>query len=175
MNLTADELNLIRDTLGDEAVRMINDPGMPHGPRRSLSSLTIEELTSVHRGCGIGVAMAMTDMQRLLTKQASVMAEIRQRNESGAFGKVAPQRKRPAGRMGKPPYGYRHGEGGLEPEGAEQAVIATIREMRSGGATIQAIADALNERGIAPRQSERWSTNTVWCIVNRAKREAGAA
>jgi|DEB3_MinimDraft_2_1074329.scaffolds.fasta_scaffold01057_1 DNA invertase Pin-like site-specific DNA recombinase len=61
---------------------------------------------------------------------------------------------------GRKPYGHRDGEG----EG-----LALIQSMAKEGATLQAIADKLNERGIPTRQGKPWLRGSVFSILKVAK------
>lgn len=72
-------------------------------------------------------------------------------------------------RVGKVRFGYDLGADGvgLIENAAEQAAIALMAEMRQSGATLQAIAAELNERGIRPKQSATWDHSTVRKILKR--------
>lgn len=65
-------------------------------------------------------------------------------------------------RTGGVPYGSQLGPDGrtLEPNPAEQAVLARLRELRASGVTLQAITNQLNADGTPPRGS-RWHLTTV--------------
>lgn len=73
-------------------------------------------------------------------------------------------------RVGTVPYGFDLADDGitLTENLAEQAVIADIRSMRAGGTTLEAIADALTERGVLTKTGKsRWSYQAVGRIVKR--------
>ena len=73
-------------------------------------------------------------------------------------------------RVGTVPYGFDLADDGvtLTENPAEQAVIADIRSMRAGGMTLEAIADALTQRGVATTTGKsRWSYQAVGRIVKR--------
>jgi site-specific DNA recombinase len=61
-------------------------------------------------------------------------------------------------RVGTIPYGYQVGANSAHLEGnqQEQAVLATVRELRKSGYTTRQIADALNSQGFATRRSGAW-------------------
>ena len=74
-------------------------------------------------------------------------------------------------RIGTIPYGSDLSEDGttLVPNDAEQAVIRDIQTMRSQGATLGKIAQALTERGVPTKtgKSPRWTHQAVARILNR--------
>jgi DNA invertase Pin-like site-specific DNA recombinase len=70
---------------------------------------------------------------------------------------------------GAPPYGKRAVAGELVDDPAEQQVIARIRELHTGGASLRQIARTLNAEGLRPRRGRRWQDRTVARIVARLK------
>jgi DNA invertase Pin-like site-specific DNA recombinase len=72
-------------------------------------------------------------------------------------------------RVGGIPYGFELAPGGvaLVPCAAEQAVLSLIREMRSGGTTLMAIAAELNARGIHRRSGGSWDHGFVSRLLSR--------
>lgn len=79
-------------------------------------------------------------------------------------------------RFGGIPYGFDVAEDGkpLLPDQAAQAVIEDILAMRTSGATLQAIATALSDRGVPIKtgRSIRWSHHAPAQILSR-RRMAG--
>jgi DNA invertase Pin-like site-specific DNA recombinase len=73
-------------------------------------------------------------------------------------------------RTGGIPFGFELGADGvhLVECSAEQAVLATIREMRAGGMTLQAIAGDLNSRGITRRGNGQWDHGFISRLLSRA-------
>ena len=69
--------------------------------------------------------------------------------------------------QGRPPFGYRAEGGELVPDKAEQDALKVMRRMRDRGSSYREIASALTDKGISPRQSERWHPQTVARIVER--------
>lgn len=66
------------------------------------------------------------------------------------------------------PYGFeRSGDDLVEVQG-EVATIAEIRAARAAGKTFQAIADSLNNRGIATKTGKAWFPATVQQVITRA-------
>ena len=66
-------------------------------------------------------------------------------------------------RVGNIEFGYRLAADGLhlEPNPAEQAALAMIRQLRSGGLSFRAIAAALNRSGHRTRRSSLWRLESV--------------
>jgi len=69
---------------------------------------------------------------------------------------------------GAPPFGYRAEGGELVPDPDEQAVLARIRRLRDGGASLRVIADALNA-GAVPARRGRWHSQTVARALERRR------
>jgi len=65
------------------------------------------------------------------------------------------------------PFGYSEVEGRLVAVESEALVVAEIMKKRQAGATLQAIAEHLNGRGISGKQGGRWYASTVRCILQR--------
>jgi DNA invertase Pin-like site-specific DNA recombinase len=61
------------------------------------------------------------------------------------------------------PFGYRLASNGrtLEPEPLEQAIIATVGELREAGYSLQDIADELNRQGSRTRSGAYWKRQYV--------------
>ena len=66
---------------------------------------------------------------------------------------------------GRAPYGFQNVDGQLVEAPAEQAAIAIARELRAGGATLQAIADELAARGIMSRSGRPFAPSTINTMV----------
>ncbi|MCZ7649607.1 MAG: hypothetical protein M5U26_30825 [Planctomycetota bacterium] len=66
------------------------------------------------------------------------------------------------------PYGWRVADlatGRLEPEPAEQAMIAAARRWRKEGLSLRKIGDRLSEEGRLPRSGGRWHAETVKALL----------
>lgn len=71
---------------------------------------------------------------------------------------------------GQAPYGYRRDkEGGLTIYEPEATVIRRMSAMREAGATLQAIADALNTDGIKGSRGGRWYARGVAYVLDNPK------
>ena len=66
-----------------------------------------------------------------------------------------------------PPYGYqREGDKFVEYVGESQ-VIDLIQKKRTQGASIRAIAEELNGKGIKPKKAAQWNPSSVHKDLNR--------
>lgn len=63
-------------------------------------------------------------------------------------------------------YGFRVVDGELVEDEEEQAVPDPIRDMRPGGVTLRAVADALGVERNLPRLGGRWPPFTVARLLN---------
>ena len=73
-------------------------------------------------------------------------------------------------RVGTVPFGHDLADGGvaLVPNEMEQGIIREIRAMRSGGMTLQAIANSLTERRVPTKNGgARWGHTSVRSIIMR--------
>jgi site-specific DNA recombinase len=85
--------------------------------------------------------------------------------------KAGMARKREKGeRLGMVPYGKRLAANGVHllENPAEQAVIATVRELRASGLSYRAIAEALNRRGMMNRAGGRFLATQVVRMLDEA-------
>lgn len=69
--------------------------------------------------------------------------------------------------VGAPAYGFRVEGVGLAEVADELEAVCVMQELRAAGATLQAIADELNARGIATKRGGRWYPTTVKNILAR--------
>jgi len=78
MHLTDRDRRLIRDTLGEAALRLIQDPGLPTRPPQAgdLSSLTDDQLRRCLAACGVGMSTAMHDLRIIMAQATRIMEEI---------------------------------------------------------------------------------------------------
>jgi DNA invertase Pin-like site-specific DNA recombinase len=68
---------------------------------------------------------------------------------------------------GGPPYGQRAAGGQLIPDEDEQGVLARMRQLRDGGASLRQIAVQLNDEGIPARRGQ-WHAQTVSRALERS-------
>lgn len=72
---------------------------------------------------------------------------------------------------GSPRFGWRAVGGELVRDEVEQAVVERMVAMRSGGASLRAIAGALNAESIPSKRGGRWSPSSVSRVLDPAARE----
>jgi site-specific DNA recombinase len=72
-------------------------------------------------------------------------------------------------RVGNIEYGSRLAADGVhvEQEPGEQAALAAIRRLRSGGHSLRAVAGALNESGHRTRRGIQWQFESVVRAINQ--------
>lgn len=67
------------------------------------------------------------------------------------------------------PYGFEAIEGRLVQVAQEAAVVAEIQAARQQGATLQAIANSLNGRGIPTKTGKQWQPATIHLLLKRSQ------
>ena len=87
---------------------------------------------------------------------------------------LAAKRRRGERVSGAIPYGFTLGVDGrtLDPVDDEQHTLQTVRELRDGGCSFQAIADTLNKDGVRTRTGSVWRWQYVCNLVQRPGRSA---
>jgi DNA invertase Pin-like site-specific DNA recombinase len=82
---------------------------------------------------------------------------------------LAAKRRRGERISGAVPYGFRLAADGrmLESLEAEQQTLQLVRQLRADGRSFQAIADALNERGLRTRAGSSWRWQYARNLVQR--------
>lgn len=70
--------------------------------------------------------------------------------------------------VGSIPYGHKIEDGKLVASEVGATAIATILEWRAQGRTLQAIADELNDQGVASARGGKWFPGTVSNVCRRA-------
>lgn len=76
---------------------------------------------------------------------------------------------------GRPPYGFRAEGRELVPAPEEQRAIRRMFELRSGGATYEAIGDQLAREGLHPRSGANWRKTTIHRVMERMTIESVGA
>jgi DNA invertase Pin-like site-specific DNA recombinase len=142
---------------------------------------TIDCLTTVQTWDKAGVSLHLIDMGgasidtasamgRMFLTMAAGFAEM-ERNVTAERTTAALSRKRDRGqRTGAIPYGQALDEDGVHliAHAPEQAVIATVRELRASGLSYRAIAGELNRRGLVNRAGGRFHHTQVVRILDDA-------
>lgn len=105
---------------------------------------------------------------RLLLNLLTSVAQW-ERETIGERTKAALKQKRARGEKtgGNIPYGYQLEDGKLIPEPQEQAIISKMKRWREKGATFQAIADRLNDKGVATKLGRAWDRSKIFQILGK--------
>ena len=110
---------------------------------------------------------------KMVFRMLAVLAEFERDLVSERTTAALAHKRRIGERTGGIPYGYRLADDGVQlvAIGAEQAIIADIRAMRSAGKSYRAIADELTEGGVPTKKGRgRWSHQAVARIIRRNER-----
>jgi site-specific DNA recombinase len=107
---------------------------------------------------------------RILVRQ--ILGALAQYEKTLLKGRMAAGRKLKAARGGytggcRTKFGYTVVRREYEPLRAEQEIIARIRTERSGGATLQTIADGLNADGLTAKLGGTWRRWSVRRVVHQ--------
>ncbi len=188
----AELVDVVQD--GGESAKTLNRPGIQRVLKlvqerhvRAVIVAKLDRLTrSVKDLCELlelferrGVAL-ISVAESLDTGSASgrlvinIMAAVSQweREAIGERTRDALRHKRSQGeRTGNIPFGYRLAADGkhVEPDPPEQAVLAEIRLLRSGGATLRGIAATLNRQALTTRRGTAWRLEHVARICSRGR------
>jgi site-specific DNA recombinase len=104
---------------------------------------------------------------RMMFKMLAVLADF-ERDLVAERTKSALGHKKASGEVYSPtPFGFKAIDGKLEQVESEAAVVAEILTMRTQGATLNAIADSLNQRGIEGKRGGKWFPSTVRYLIQR--------
>ena len=186
----AELLDVIVD--GGESAKSLNRPGLQRlldlinaGKVESVIVAKLDRLTrSVKDLCGllellekrkvalVSVAESLDTGSAAGRLVITIMGAVSQweREAIGERTRDALRHKRGNGeRVGNIEYGYRLSQDGIhvEPDPAEQASLAAIRGLRSGGNSLRAVAGALNESGHRTRRGSEWRLESVVRAINQ--------
>ena len=105
---------------------------------------------------------------RMMFQMLAVLAEF-ERNLTAERTTSALQHKKATGQKytNITPYGFEAIEGRLVQVQAEAVVVAEIQAARTGGSTLQAIADSLNGRSIPTKTGKQWAPATIHLLMKR--------
>jgi DNA invertase Pin-like site-specific DNA recombinase len=106
---------------------------------------------------------------KMVFRMLAVLSEF-ERDTISERTQMALAHKKAKGEVyGKVPFGYREVEGRLEAVEAEANLVAQVMKQRAAGATLQAIADHLNNQGVLTKQGgAKWYPSSVKCLLVRA-------
>jgi DNA invertase Pin-like site-specific DNA recombinase len=139
---------------------------------RDLIGVAMIERSVIRKGARIvsaaGEGTEGTDAGAMMQRQIlDVFAEY-ERRLIGQRTKAALRAKRERGeRAGNLPFGYSLNPDGrtLEPNAAEQEVLAILGELRQAGYTLRAIAAELNRQGFTTRRGTAWRHQYVAALA----------
>ena len=177
---------------GGESAKNLNRPGLQQilsliqaGKVQAVIVAKLDRLTrSVKDLCGllelfekrnvalISVAESLDTSSAAGRLVITIMGAVSQweREAIGERTRDALHHKRNNGeRVGNIEFGYRLASDGrhVERDPTEQAILATIRELRARGGTLRAIAAALNRQGHRTRRGSEWRLESVVRVLRR--------
>ena len=106
---------------------------------------------------------------KMMFQMLSVLAEF-ERNLVAERTTNALQHKKRTGQKytNQTPYGFEAIEGRLVQVQQEAEIVAEIQASRTGGNTLQSIADSLNTRGIPTKTGKQWAPATIHLLLKRS-------
>lgn len=106
---------------------------------------------------------------KMMFQMLSVLAEF-ERNLVAERTTNALQHKKRTGQKytNQTPYGFEAIEGRLVEVKQEAKIVAEIQASRTGGNTLQFIADSLNTRGIPTKTGKQWAPATIHLLLKRS-------
>ena len=177
---------------GGESAKNLNRPGLQrlfslvHGGKvQAVIVAKLDRLTrSVKDLCGllelfekrnvalISVAESLDTSSAAGRLVITIMGAVSQweHEATGERTREALRHKRSNGeRVGNIEFGYRLASDGrsLERDPAEQAILVTIRELRSKGHSLRRVAAALNRQGHRTRRGSEWRLESVARVIRR--------
>jgi|DEB19_MinimDraft_2_1074335.scaffolds.fasta_scaffold04956_4 site-specific DNA recombinase len=106
---------------------------------------------------------------KMMFQMLAVLSEF-ERNLTAERTSTALQHKKATGHKytGQDPYGFSSIEGRLVQVRQEAEIVAEIQASRTGGNTLQFIADGLNGRGIPTKTGKLWAPATIHLLLKRS-------
>lgn len=126
--------------------------------KRGVALHSIEESLDTQSAIGVfffTMLAALAEMERKLIGERTRTALKQKRARGEKTG-------------GHIPYGYQLENGKLIADPQEQAIISKMKQWREKGATFQAIADRLNNKGIATKLGKSWDRAKIYQILDKA-------
>jgi DNA invertase Pin-like site-specific DNA recombinase len=139
--------------------------------RDVVAAATIERLAN-RAGAKVatadGVSTEATPEGMLMRTMIDAFAQFERALIAARTTAALAAKRRKGERVGQVPFGYRVAVDGvaLEREPAEQVTIATVRELRNSGETIDAIVARLERDGV-PARGRKWHATTVRRLLAR--------
>lgn len=141
--------------------------------RSTKDALTISETVSKKKGDLVSLSEQInttTAAGKMMFQMMSVLAEF-ERNLTAERTASALQHKKQTRQKytNITPFGFAAIDGRLIEVEQEVQVVAEIRQARSQGTTLQAIADDLNGRGIPTKTGKQWQPATIHLLLKRTQ------
>ena len=107
---------------------------------------------------------------KMVFRMLAVLSEFEKDQISERTTAALAHKKSKGERVGRVPFGYVLAGDGIQlvEDAAEQAALKTIRELRSAGESMRAIADELNRQGVPTKGGKPWHYGTIQRILERA-------
>ena len=146
--------------------------------RSTKDLITIAELVGKKKADLVSLTEQIdttTATGKAMFQMLAVMAEL-ERNLVAERTTTALQHKKRSGQKycNQTPYGFEAIDGRLEQVKQEVEVVAQIQAARSGGSTLQAIANDLNGRNIPTKTGKLWQPATIHLLLKRSHLVAAA-
>ncbi len=141
--------------------------------RSTKDALTISETVSKKKGDLVSLSEQInttTAAGKMMFQMMSVLAEF-ERNLTAERTASALQHKKQTRQKytNITPFGFAAIDGRLIEVEQEVQVVSEIRQARSQGTTLQAIADDLNGRGIPTKTGKQWQPATIHLLLKRTQ------
>lgn len=141
--------------------------------RSTKDALAIGEVVAKRKADMVSLSEQIdttTAAGKMMFQMLAVLAEF-ERNLVAERTTNALQHKKRTGQKycNQTPYGFEAVDGRLVEVEQEVAVVAEIQAARSGGRTLQAIADGLNGRGIPTKTGKQWQPATIHLLLKRSR------
>lgn len=141
--------------------------------RSTKDALTISEMVAKKKADMVSLSEKIdttTAAGKMMFQMMSVLAEF-ERNLVAERTTTALQHKKSSNQKycNQTPYGFEAVEGRLVQVQQEVEVVAEIQAARSGGSTLQSIADDLNGRGIPTKTGKVWQPATIHLLLKRTQ------
>lgn len=139
--------------------------------RSTKDAIAIGELVAKRKGDMVSLSEQIdttTAAGKMMFQMLAVLGEF-ERNLIAERTSNALQHKKQTGQVySATPYGFQAIEGRLVQVEQEAAVVAEIQAARSGGQTLQSIANGLNARGIPTKTGKQWQPATIHLLLKRS-------
>ncbi|MBM4438126.1 MAG: recombinase family protein [Actinobacteria bacterium] len=108
-----------------------------------------------------------TAMGRFFLTVMAGAAEMERNLIRGRTRSAMAHKKAQGEAVGRPALGFEIRDGKLVQVKAEAELVARVKALRAGGATLQEIADLLNREGVPTKRGGQWATSTLSGLLRR--------